>query len=353
MINNKKNKRGFPDPETRGSTKPETVAGPDTLTSDTQDRRPNQADLKIHRLSKGYTDKQDHSITSFAELAAELYKKGLEPIPVTPGEKFWRRKGWQSIKLPVTPWPPGHGISIRTGRTCLGVDIDVLAQDVVSSLLDWIQVDCLTRIGQAPKVLIPLVCPEIDKKMFSDSYADQHGEINRIEILSTGNQFVAYAIHPGTGTWYQWSGDLLRHSLPIVPKSFILDLISKFHSLADAEGWTNVSQAESKAEQGVRRRRKSPVKGEGPAAVYNKYVSLSDILIHYGWKHYQGNRWTRPGKRTGVSASVFDERILYPFTSSTILTPEQCYDAFEIVAQYDFGGDKSALARALIKEVGE
>ncbi len=75
-----------------------------------------------------------------------------------------------------------------------------------------------------------------------------------------------------------------------------------------------------------------PVYGHNnaPGSIYNRSVPITDLLEHYGWNLYRGKYWTRPGKNTGVSGSVFDDRILWPFTNSTILAPDKPYDAFEL-----------------------
>ncbi len=68
---------------------------------------------------------------TYPALAKQLYEKGLEPIPVTPGEKYWKKPGWESIELPITPWPKNHGISLRTGSTIVAIDIDIYDKIIV------------------------------------------------------------------------------------------------------------------------------------------------------------------------------------------------------------------------------
>ncbi len=221
-----------------------------------------------------------------------------------------------------------------------------LDMTLVECLIDGIDFSHLERVGQSPKVLIPVLCPEINKKMISHAYVDSHGEMHRIEVLSHGQQFVAYDIHPGTKLPYRWSGDILPHTLPVVSKGRILALFDHFYDLACKKKWKNLSTREVKAEKTVSNRR-SDNTGDAPGSVYNRSVSIATVLQHYGWKHYRGQYWTRPGKKAGVSASVFDDLILWPFTSSTMLEPDKPYDSFELLAQYEFHGDKRAAAKAL------
>jgi len=281
------------------------------------------------------------------KLAKLLYEKGFEPIPIAPGQKYPTLKGWQKITLPVDPWPKNHGIGLRTGRLS-GIDIDVYDDGIIQFLLGCLDFSHLTRIGQPPKVLIPVLCPEITKKLLSDAYVDEHGVMHRIEVLSRGQQFVAYGVHPDTNKPYEWSGDLLTHSLPEVSKEFILHLFDLFYDFACKKGWENLSTQEKKAEKTYKSNAdRSPYTGNRPGSIYNRAVPIKTVLEHYGWTHCRDQYWTRPGKKKGVSASVFDDRILWVFTSSTILTPDKPYDAFEILTQYEFNGDKSACARAL------
>lgn len=163
-------------------------------------------------------------------LAKKLYAQGFEPMPIAPGEKYPTMKSWQSMTLPVA-WPsPHHGIGLRTGKL-IAIDIDVYHEQVVKMLLDNITDICgeiLTRVGQPPKTLVPIFCPEISKKRTSNKWVDEDGVINQIEILSHGQQFVAYGIHPGTRKPYQWNGDLLSTSLPTVSLKFIKELLCLF-----------------------------------------------------------------------------------------------------------------------------
>ncbi len=118
-----------------------------------------------------------------SEMVKTLYEKGYEPIPVTPDKKFYDGVNWRKLKLPLKRWPLNHGISLRTGSTTITpADIDIYDSEIVSYLLDAFDFRHLTRIGQPPKVLVPLLCTEIRKKLLSDAYVDENGVINRIRF---------------------------------------------------------------------------------------------------------------------------------------------------------------------------
>lgn len=74
--------------------------------------------------------------------------------------------------------------------------------------------------------------------------------------------------------------------------------------------------------------------------------TIPELLEKYGWSWVHGNKWRRPGKSHGISGILSDDNgIFWPYTDGTCLTPNQVHDAFEIVAQYEFGGSKSECMR--------
>ena len=301
-------------------------------------------------------EKKENYSTPYPEIAQKLHEKGLEPVPLEPGQKFPKIKNWNSIQLPVK-WPSNeHGIGLRTGETVIGIDLDIYDQSMINEVVNWMfkDLDILIRIGQPPKALIPVICPEITSKILSEKYIDENGVINQIEILSNGQQFVAFGVHPGTGKPYEWNGDLLTHSLPVVDKKFIQEVIRYFQARAIEIGWLSVKKQERAKNVAASTPRQ--ITGDEPGNVYNRSVSIETLLEHYGWTHFQGNYWTRPGKTKGVSGAVYGD-IFWCFSTSTVLQggsrkEDQCfYDAFELLTQYEFNGDKSVCASALRKEM--
>ncbi len=81
---------------------------------------------------KGYSSKTETSLPKdMPKLAAYLFAKGLEPIPIAPGQKYPTMKGWQNHPLPISPWPQGYGIGLRTGKLS-AIDIDIYDDALVS-----------------------------------------------------------------------------------------------------------------------------------------------------------------------------------------------------------------------------
>jgi len=282
----------------------------------------------------------------YPELAQRLSKLEYKLAQIAQGQKYPIIKGWQKAdtKALAENWSPNHGIGIRTGKVT-GLDFDILSPEIVTELRSYFDgIETLTRIGKSPKTLIPVICPEVTKKLLSDQWVDLNGELNRIEILSYGQQFVAYGIHPDTNKPYRWSGDLLSHDLPVIPLTLIELLFSKFNELAEAAGWSNITVKEKFVKKKYKNQKKTT--GNKPGDLYNRCCPITDILQEYEWNHYRGNYWTRPGKKTGVSGTVFDNSF-YCFTSSTCLTPGRLYDNFGLLTMYEYGGDFSAAAKAL------
>jgi hypothetical protein len=285
--------------------------------------------------------------------AEKLLKRGYEPIPIKPRDKYPTIKGWQKADCAqlVKNWPPGHGVGLRTGKIT-AIDIDIYHADLVEwfilQLRFLLDGPFLCRVGQPPKTLIPVIC-DVEKKFTSNKWADENGVINQVEILSKGQQFVAFGIHPGTEKPYQWDGDLLSHALPIARRGDLEAIFVEFDVRAAEKGWRNLSQATRKAKKADSQLRVNST-GDSPCDMYNRVAPIETVLEHYGWTHCRGDYWTRPDKREGISGTVFGN-VLYCFTSSTCLEEGKCSDSFEILSRYEFGGDKSACASALRDEI--
>ena len=280
-------------------------------------------------------------------LAGQLFSQGYEPIPIAPGQKYPTAKGWPTMQPPVNQWPANHGIGIRTGKLS-AIDMDIYDAGMIQALLktfnDW---NILTRVGQPPKLLIPVVCHDVKSKMLSNQFRDQDGRLNRIEVLSYGQQFVAYGIHPDTGRPYMWDGDLTRHTPPTIPWGMITTLFSAFARLASAAGWEDITPRHDRTT--IRNKANTKHRGDRPGDLYNRACSIDEVLTEYGWRHWRGPYWTRPGKKNGVSGTILDTGYFWCFTSSTVLEPDRAYDSFGLLTYFEFNGDFAAAGRAVLE----
>ncbi|HYG77026.1 MAG TPA: DUF3987 domain-containing protein [Planctomycetota bacterium] len=94
---------------------------------------------------------------------------------------------------------------------------------------------------------------------------------------------------------------------------------------------------------------------EQPGTDYNNRGDLAALLRKHGWTQAgtRGEReyWTRPGKKTGISASVTDGAVFYPFSSNAApFEPNESYSKFMCYTLLEHGGDFKAAVKALAAE---
>lgn len=194
------------------------------------------------------------------EKATCLHVQGFSTIP-TNEVKAPMAKNWQQMKDADRVKPNGnfkeprtHGIGIVTGSKVgdnylLAIDVDCYVKDVSHRMLDAIakvtgrELNNLPyRVGQSPKFLVPVLCPENTVKKVSQSYhtgeCDTRGIIiaSRVEVLGDGQQFVAYGSH-SPGKQYKWHhGDLDVESLPVLTMDQIDRIVVGFEKVANHSG---------------------------------------------------------------------------------------------------------------------
>jgi Bifunctional DNA primase/polymerase, N-terminal len=126
-------------------------------------------------------------------------QRGLGKAPYLPG---WHR-------LFATPEDAATWKSLSTGIICgtqadgshlVAVDIDIidapLALELEAEVRKVLGTSDLLRIGNAPKRLLLYRCDFPATKL--------HFVEGGVELLSEGNQFVAFGMHPDTGRPYEW-----------------------------------------------------------------------------------------------------------------------------------------------------
>ena len=155
---------------------------------------------------------------------------------------FWvKDKGYDGIGIP--------------GRITPAVDIDVHSTELSEKLVEFITnkyPNCLKRVGQAPKVLIPFRCDAPLKKRMRMFIGDD-GNREGIEILADGQQWVAFGVHPDTGLPYQWLDDgnsilnVPHGDLPVLTEDFIDELFVYFDSIVPGT-WQHFSNIVVKPE---------------------------------------------------------------------------------------------------------
>ncbi|MBF0310618.1 MAG: DUF3987 domain-containing protein [Magnetococcales bacterium] len=163
-----------------------------------------------------------------------LIAGGFSFLPIVPGEKFPGRfergawlpyKGWTKHAARATTthelaiwkqWPDA-GIGIPCGLVA-GVDIDIADDTGLAERLQALAFELLgetpaVRIGNAPKRML----------VYRTDASFKGIKAHPLEVLCQGQQFVAYAIHPGTGRPYEWPvrslADLTLADLPVITEA--------------------------------------------------------------------------------------------------------------------------------------
>lgn len=184
------------------------------------------------------------------DLGPELINKGYHIVPIKPGTKYPKGlTNWQSIKATqkdVTRWSANGfnngGVGVLCGSV-IGVDIDILDTDIAEKVADWCRENLGTapqRIGLNPKILFVFRTEKPFSKLTSKTYTDMFDFNHKVEVLGSGQQFVAYAKHPDTKRPYQWVNgpglsDLAFNDLPLITVRQAQELIKYFESIIPSD----------------------------------------------------------------------------------------------------------------------
>lgn len=175
-------------------------------------------------------------------------------VPIKTGGKFPTTKGWPKLRATMADLNKWVGSRYYGGLGVLGefnpaIDIDVRDADTVNKLVIWCHENigpAPVRVGDAPRVLIPCAAPAgglgPDK---SAKYEDVLGMHHQIEIKATGQQWVAYGLHPKTKKYYAWQGGELHETdsdfLPVLTGDLIAKLFAYFESIVPSD-WVLLSK---------------------------------------------------------------------------------------------------------------
>lgn len=127
---------------------------------------------------------------------------------VTDPEDFDR---WQAM---------GAGVGIVTGEGLLGIDADTIIEATAGTIRDLVREHLgLTpiRVGRYPKALyLVRVTDPYPYRRIDFGEADEHGNFERVEVLSDRKFFVAAGVHPKTLKSYTWPQKLVPYDdLPL------------------------------------------------------------------------------------------------------------------------------------------
>jgi hypothetical protein len=123
---------------------------------------------------------------------------------------------------------PNWGAGIVTGAI-VAADIDILHPEAAAEiqiLATRTLGPAPVRIGRAPKRLLVYRSETPFRKLVTPTFSFPTNDARqRVEVLAAGQQFVAYAIHPGTGRAYVWQNgsplDISAADLAVVTEEMV------------------------------------------------------------------------------------------------------------------------------------
>ena len=195
--------------------------------------------------------------------------KGSDPRGKTVGVKGYHGKWYgfdwvpyQHDEQDLARWHSmGAGVGVKTGDGLVMIDADTtnkewaqIIRDEVAKLIPLTSV----RVGQYPKAgYVIRTDPDFQYRRIEFGSRNAKGDLTeRVEILSTGRQFVAHGIHQKTGKPYEWpKGIPARADLPFVSTADLVALLERLSALLPAAspvikegGTSNASQASLRGE---------------------------------------------------------------------------------------------------------
>ena len=179
------------------------------------------------------------------EQAQHYYDLGLAVIPTKgkiPITKNWQEQATGKRIEPGSNFASATGVGIVCGTKIVrdskdywlaAIDIDCLDITISRDLVEQIRMDFGDhigyRFGKKPKVLVPVLVTSPITKMQSQRHM-HNDEPAQLEILASGQQFIAEGIHPDTGRPYTWAEPLDINTMPIYTPAELHERIEQFEA---------------------------------------------------------------------------------------------------------------------------
>jgi hypothetical protein len=166
------------------------------------------------------------TVSKRSSLAARPDAVGKSP-GVRGFDGLWRGFDWvrhTTTEADLAGWHEmGAGVGFKTGpqddgTSLVGIDADTLDRptaEAIAALVERCFGPLPARVGRSPKMLYLLrVTGELRYSCIKFGPAENQ---ERVELLSTGRQFVAHGVHPVTMKPYEWRRPLVPYAeLPVV-----------------------------------------------------------------------------------------------------------------------------------------
>jgi hypothetical protein len=232
---------------------------------------------------------------TFGDKLETLVANGFHPLPIVPAGQTFRtgdrdRPGGKTpgrlrgtVWLPMAGWErfeaeppslamrriwaswlerdcgtPNIGLVLGGPENLIAIDVDALSEPLAKEAARLAEEHFGTapvRIGRAPKRLFLLRCTEPATKLQTKKWR-LDGEDNVIEMLATGQQFVADGMHPQTNRPYEWHNgspiDVPAAELPAVDLDQVRAFMSAWNRVCEAHGAEHVAHGSDGTGRGVR-----------------------------------------------------------------------------------------------------
>lgn len=307
--------------------------------------------------------------------AKSYLNNGLSVLPAIKSQKRPNLSSWDVYKKQL---PTDKDLSVWFNNNCSGVCI-VCGE--VSGNLEIIDFD-EKGIAFAPwtdKVKQdPMVAQLCSRLVVEQSPSGGFHVIYRCELPVAGNQKLAKTADGKTLIETRGEGGLFLcaptegyqllqgdfQSIPTisaVERNILLQLARTFNSEkpkhTSAVGSFGLPISQPIDASSIRRKDDALDVSGRPGDVFNQTGDIRALLVKHGWtmayRSDDEERWTRPGKKTGTSATLKNidgKDYFYVFSSNAQpLESDRSYDAFGLFAALECGGDVSKASEELAK----
>jgi hypothetical protein len=179
-----------------------------------------------------------------------LLQGGHLPIPCI--GKRPALKAWTDIRAcdeDIDHWRIEYAAAENTGILAFktpAIDVDVRDPTIADMIEEFVRAQfsregCfLVRTGNSPKRLFPFRATSPFDKIKTPIFFSALDAGHQVEVLASGQLYVACGIHPDTGASYSWSDPLWSrqwNDLPLIDESCARKVLSGVEEIFHAAGW--------------------------------------------------------------------------------------------------------------------
>ena len=254
------------------------------------------------------------TVSNIRELGPQVVDNGYLVCHIAKGHKVPMYKNWQ--RSPMTAQEcedcanseDGVGILCGQGEIPIcaldfDIDGDIELSAAMSELMQSVfGFDVSHRVGKAPKFLVMLRASASGWKKVKTPLFRKGEMTAQLEILGSGQQFVAYHTHPGTGQPYVWELEefgaqspinTLASKLPVVTQEQLETIKAKFLAETQKRGYSSASDDAATVEEALENEL-TPVLPPIPGlTIARAREILKDLKINLGTGSY--DEWIRLG----------------------------------------------------------